>query len=44
MTFAINGKISRVGEKIFLCTPEDFVVEGDLTDMRKEDGFEMRGV
>ncbi|SEM57026.1 cell division inhibitor SepF [Ligilactobacillus sp. WC1T17] len=44
VTFAINGKISRVGEKIFLCTPEDFVVEGDLTDMRKEDGFEMRGV
>ena len=44
VTFAIYGKIQRVGEKIFLCTPDDFIVEGTLTDTRQDDEFKMRGV
>ncbi|GKS81937.1 cell division protein SepF [Ligilactobacillus pabuli] len=30
--FAIDGEISRVGDKIFLCTPREFTVEGDIHD------------
>ena len=44
VTFAIDGKIQRVGEKIFLCTPDDFIVEGNLTDTRQDDEFKMRGI
>lgn len=28
--FAINGEIKRVGEEIFLCTPPNYQVDGDL--------------
>ncbi|KRL99923.1 cell division protein SepF [Liquorilactobacillus satsumensis] len=29
--FAIEGEIQRVGDNIFLCTPRNFVVEGNVT-------------
>ncbi|WP_338433876.1 cell division protein SepF [Ligilactobacillus saerimneri] len=32
IVFAQNGDIKRIGEQIFLCTPEQYRVEGDLTD------------
>lgn len=32
VVMAVEGNIQRVGEQIFLCTPSDFVVEGDLTN------------
>lgn len=32
VVLAVDGKIQRIGEQIFLCTPNDFVVEGDLTN------------
>ncbi len=44
VTFAIDGRIQRIGEKIFLCTPEDYTVEGNLTDARQDDEFKMRGI
>lgn len=28
--YAIDGNIKRIGEQIFLCTPSNFDVEGDL--------------
>lgn len=28
--YAIDGNIKRIGEQIFLCTPRNFEVEGDL--------------
>lgn len=38
VVFAVDGEIQRIGEQIFLCTPHDFEVEGNLTDtMRNGD-------
>ncbi|KRL04665.1 cell division protein SepF [Liquorilactobacillus oeni] len=37
--FAIQGEIQRVGEHIFLCTPRDFVVEGNVTADFTESDF-----
>lgn len=38
VVFAVDGEIQRIGEQIFLCTPHDFEVEGNLTDtMRNSD-------
>lgn len=37
--FAIDGEISRVGEKIFLCTPREFTVEGDITEDARQTDF-----
>ncbi len=38
IVFAVDGEIQRIGEQIFLCTPHDFEVEGNLTDtMRNGD-------
>lgn len=31
-TYAINGEIERIGEKIFLVTPNTFEISGSLTD------------
>ncbi|WP_338214659.1 cell division protein SepF [Companilactobacillus muriivasis] len=33
--FALNGEIKRVGEKIFLCTPPKFEIDGSLTDINE---------
>lgn len=30
--FAINGTIQRIGDNIFLCTPNSFTVEGNMAD------------
>ncbi|ANK63138.1 MULTISPECIES: cell division protein SepF [Loigolactobacillus] len=37
--FAINGEIERVGEEIFLCTPANFEVDGNLSDVLRQDGL-----
>jgi cell division inhibitor SepF len=29
--FAIKGEIQRVGDKIFLCTPAKFEIEGSIS-------------
>lgn len=39
VTFAIDGEISRVGEAIFLCTPYEFTVEGDITENMRQSDF-----
>lgn len=39
VTFAIDGEISRVGEAIFLCTPHEFTVEGDITENVRQTDF-----
>ncbi|WP_099974643.1 MULTISPECIES: cell division protein SepF [Lactobacillaceae] len=31
--FAIDGEIKRVGEKIFLCTPPKFEIDGSIPDL-----------
>ena len=31
--FAVNGDMQRIGEKIFLCTPKNFKIEGDLSNL-----------
>lgn len=33
LIFAVNGDIQRIGEKIFLCTPKNFKIEGDLSNL-----------
>ncbi|WP_119326927.1 cell division protein SepF [Companilactobacillus musae] len=33
--FALNGEIKRVGEKIFLCTPPKFEVDGSIPDINE---------
>ena len=35
--FAINGDIKRIGKEIFLCTPKNFEVSGNLSDTLKND-------
>lgn len=35
--FAINGDIKRIGKEIFLCTPKNFEVSGNLSDSLKND-------
>lgn len=35
--FAIKGEIQRVGDKIFLCTPAKFEIEGSITDVLQSD-------
>lgn len=39
VVFAIDGKIERIGEEIFLCTPPDFSVEGTVTTATKIQDF-----
>lgn len=35
--FAIDGDIKRIGKEIFLCTPKNFEVSGDLsTNLKRE--------
>ncbi len=36
-TYAINGGIRRIGKEIFLCTPKNYEVSGDLSDGVKLD-------
>ncbi|GAB6092319.1 cell division protein SepF [Furfurilactobacillus curtus] len=36
--FAISGEIKRVGDTIFLCTPNSFEVSGDLTAQFDQNG------
>lgn len=33
--FALNGEIKRVGEKIFLCTPPKFEIDGSIPDINE---------
>ena len=35
--FAIDGDIERIGKEIFLCTPKNFEVSGDLSTNLKRD-------
>lgn len=35
--YAIDGNIKRVGEQIFLCTPRNFDVEGELSTQASTD-------
>ncbi|WP_251576483.1 cell division protein SepF [Limosilactobacillus agrestimuris] len=35
--FAISGDIKRIGKEIFLCTPKNFEVSGNLSDNLKND-------
>ncbi|MFD1465238.1 cell division protein SepF [Lapidilactobacillus mulanensis] len=35
--FAIKGEIQRVGDKIFLCTPAKFEIEGSISDVLQSD-------
>ena len=35
--FAIDGDIKRIGKEIFLCTPKNFEVSGNLSDTLKND-------
>ena len=35
--FAIDGDIKRIGKEIFLCTPKNFEVSGDLSTNLKRD-------
>lgn len=36
-TFAIDGGIKRIGKEIFLCTPKNYEVSGNLSDGLKMD-------
>ena len=36
-TFAIDGGIKRIGTEIFLCTPKNYEVSGNLSDGMKMD-------
>lgn len=33
LIFAVNGDMQRIGGKIFLCTPKNFKIEGDLSNL-----------
>ena len=33
LIFAVNGDMQKIGEKIFLCTPKNFKIEGDLSNL-----------
>lgn len=33
--YAINGEIKRVGDKIFLCTPPKFEIDGSIPDINE---------
>ncbi|WOX36030.1 cell division protein SepF [Ligilactobacillus salivarius] len=33
LIFAVNGDMQRIGEKIFLCTPKNVKIEGDLSNL-----------
>ncbi|MYY30946.1 cell division protein SepF [Ligilactobacillus salivarius] len=33
LIFAVDGDMQRIGEKIFLCTPKNFKIEGDLSNL-----------
>ncbi|HJE14527.1 MAG TPA: cell division protein SepF [Lapidilactobacillus dextrinicus] len=35
--FAVKGEIQRVGDKIFLCTPAKFEIQGSISDVLKSD-------
>ncbi|MFD1319482.1 cell division protein SepF [Loigolactobacillus zhaoyuanensis] len=37
--FAINGDIERIGDDIFLCTPANFEIDGNLSDILRKDGL-----
>ncbi|MFC6171754.1 cell division protein SepF [Loigolactobacillus jiayinensis] len=37
--FAINGDIERIGDEIFLCTPANFEIDGNLSDILRQDGL-----
>lgn len=39
VVFAVDGEIKRIGEQIFLCTPQDFEVEGSLTDTMRDNDY-----
>ena len=36
-TFAIDGGIKRIGKEIFLCTPKNYEVSGNISDGMKMD-------
>ncbi|MBD5805969.1 DUF552 domain-containing protein [Lactobacillus sp. 0.1XD8-4] len=36
--FAIDGEMKRIGKEIFLCTPKNYEISGNLTSNLKNDG------
>ncbi|WP_425270486.1 cell division protein SepF [Ligilactobacillus ubinensis] len=39
VVFAVRGDIQRVGDSIFLCTPQDYTVEGTLSEFNRKSNF-----
>ncbi len=39
--FAINGEIQRVGDQIFLCTPPNYEIDGNLSDIVDQNDFDI---
>ena len=37
--YAINGDIQRIGDEIFLCTPNNVEIDGMLTEMMRDKEF-----
>lgn len=37
--YAINGDIQRIGDEIFLCTPNNVEIDGKLTEMMRDKEF-----
>ena len=38
--YAIGGDIQKIGTNIFLCTPDNVEVTGNISDMMEESDFE----
>lgn len=36
--YALNGSISKVGQNIFICTPDSVEIQGTITDMMNDNG------
>jgi len=34
--YALNGTISKIGSRIFLCTPETVEIQGSISDLRND--------
>ena len=41
--YAIGGDIQKVGTDIFLCTPDNVEVSGNISELLQEQEFEIRG-
>jgi len=40
--YAIGGDIQRVGSNIFLCTPDNVEVSGNISDLIQDNNFDSR--